>query len=420
MRPATQWKTTLSKGRVMFSVVAQERPTADYRRRPSEVEPGHLVVLTNYIPPHARPLFDALNLRCEKLTILISTEMEGNRHWRPDWGSLDVRRQNTWTFKRPWRHPQGFEESLEIHIPRDTIGWLKRLQPDAIVSEQFGCRSLLSGLYKTFRRRVPLVYLVSLSEHTEQGRGLMRRVLRKWLARKADCVGVNGSSGERYLHELGVPRDRTSIVPYTMVPGVFDQVRPTRPPESAHRLLYSGQFIELKGLVQFTTALSRWAAEHPHRRVEFNLVGYGPERQAIADVETPTNLSLRFLGKRSFHELGEVYGQHGVLVLPTLSDEWGMVVNEAMTAGMPVLGSRYSQAVTELCVEGETGWTFRPDHDDELVDAIDATLNTSVDRLNEMRSACREKVAPITPEYAAEQLLGMVRTAKRINRRGTK
>jgi len=400
------------------AVVEQTVPSRD--DSVFDVEPGHLVVLTNYIPPHARPLYDALNRRCDKLTILISTEMEGNRHWQPDWGSLDVRLQRTWTLKRPWRHPQGFEESLEIHLPRDTVGWLKRLQPDAIVSEQFGCRSLLSAVYKTFRRWIPLAYLVSLSEHTEQGRGLMRRLLRKWLVRRADCVGVNGSSGERYLHNLGVPQDRTFVVPYTMVPGVFEHVQPTRPTETAHRLLYSGQFIELKGLVQFTTALARWAVDHPDRQVEFDLVGYGPEQAAIENVETPANLSVRFLGKRPFDELGEVYGQHGTLVLPTLSDEWGMVVNEAMTAGLTVLGSRYSQAVTELCVEGETGWTFRPDREVEVYRAIDAMLSTSVERLNEMRHICREKAAAITPDYAADQLLAMVRMAKQIIRRGTK
>ena len=51
----------------------------------------------------------------------------------------------------------------------------------------------------------------------------------------------------------------------------------------------------------------------------------------------------------------------GVLVFPTLADEWGLVVNEALAAGVPVLGSLYSQAVEELVRDGENGWTFRPD-----------------------------------------------------------
>jgi len=47
-------------------------------------------------------------------------------------------------------------------------------------------------------------------------------------------------------------------------------------------------------------------------------------------------------------------------------------------------------------------------------------LSTSVERLNEMRHICREKAAAITPDYAADQLLAMVRMAKQIIRRGTK
>ena len=42
----------------------------------------------------------------------------------------------------------------------------------------------------------------------------------------------------------------------------------------------------------------------------------------------------------------------GIFVLPTLADEWGLVVNEAMASGLPVLGSVYSQAAHELCGDG--------------------------------------------------------------------
>ena len=53
-----------------------------------------------------------------------------------------------------------------------------------------------------------------------------------------------------------------------------------------------------------------------------------------------------------------VYSEAGALVLPTLADQWGMVVGEALASGLPVIGSIASQAVTEIVEENVTGWTF--------------------------------------------------------------
>ena len=95
----------------------------------------------------------------------------------------------------------------------------------------------------------------------------------------------------------------------------------------------------------------------------------------------------------------------GILAFPTLADEWGMVVNEALAAGLPVLGSEYSQAAAELCDEDETGWLFRPDSPGDAERALDRAFDTSVERLNEMRAAARARVAPITPERSAERMI---------------
>jgi glycosyltransferase involved in cell wall biosynthesis len=170
-------------------------------------------------------------------------------------------------------------------------------------------------------------------------------------------------------------------------------------------LLYVGQLNERKGIVPFAESLSAWAASRPERHVEFSIIGAGPLRERIAMIETPTNLKLELLGERSFQEIAAAYAASGILAFPTLADEWGMVVNEALAAGLPVLGSEYSQAAAELCDEGETGWLFRPDSPGDAQRALDRAFDTSVERLNEMRAAARARVAPITPERSAERMI---------------
>jgi glycosyltransferase involved in cell wall biosynthesis len=103
--------------------------------------------------------------------------------------------------------------------------------------------------------------------------------------------------------------------------------------------------------------------------------------------------------------LPSLYAQAGIFVLPTLADEWGLVVNEAMAAGLPVLGSAYSQAVEELVEDCLTGWTFRPGQAGEMYKALDRALRTPHEKLEEMRRSARRQVENLTPQFVADLVL---------------
>lgn len=366
--------------------------------------PAHVVLLTNFIPPHQRPLFTALSRRVKKLTILISTPMEPDRQWQAEFGSLDVRVLRTWTVRRPWRHPAGFADRLHVHVPLNTLGVLGELQPDVVLSSALGFATLGAAIYKRMRR-VPLLVWVGLSEHTERGRGRARNWLRRRLISSIDQIMVNGQSGARYLRGLGFADSQISHVPYATEPDLWDQCPLSRDADAARRLLFVGQLNARKGILPFTERLARWTAERPERRVEFSIIGSGPLRERLEAIRTPDNLSLRLLGERNFQQIAGEYARSGILAFPTLADEWGMVVNEALASGLPVLGSVYSQAAEELCVEGETGWLFRPDAPGEIEQALERALNTPLDRLEEMRPAARARAAEITPENSAERMV---------------
>jgi hypothetical protein len=368
-------------------------------------------MLTNFIPPYRLPVYAELASRVEKLTILLSTPMEPNRSWQAEWGSLDVRVQRTWTVRRLWRHSAGFSDTLHIHVPVDTLSQLRALRPDVVLSAELGFRSLFSGVYARYLKQTPLVLWLTLSDHTEQGRGRLRYAARRWLLSRADTLVVNGASGARYVERFGFDRDRVFSVPYTALPGVFERLPLTRPSASAHRLLYVGQLIERKGLAPFIEALATWASMHPQRNVDFDIAGSGPLRDKLESLPTPSNLSLNFLGERNYAALAGAYASSGIFALPTLADEWGLVVNEAMSAGLPVLGSVYSQAVEELCCDGENGWTFRPDSREETIDTIGRALSTPIERLDSMRAVARAAVERLTPQYAVQRLVQAVASA---------
>ncbi len=111
---------------------------------------------------------------------------------------------------------------------------------------------------------------------------------------------------------------------------------------SAYRLLYSGRLLLRKQLVPFVGVLRTWCLENPSRTVEMWFAGDGPERGPLQRLPLAQNLSLKFLGNLNCSDLPGIYEQCGALVIATLADEWALVANEALAAGMPVLGSTYS------------------------------------------------------------------------------
>lgn len=375
------------------------------------VLPAKVVLLKNFLPPAEIPFFVELSRRVRKLVILLSTPVESNRQWKPEWGSLDVRVQRTTTLAGRWKHRAGFTDRTHFHIPWNTTRLLGQLQPDVLVSSELGTRSALSALYRSWRPQTALVVWAALSEHTELGRGLPRRLLRSWLRKRVDHFAVNGPSGERYLESLGVERSKMSRLHYTILPDVFDAQPVDRPVEQAHRLLFVGQLVERKGIVPFLSGLARWCRQHPQRRVDFEIAGSGPEEERIRAVPLPENLHVHYLGFASYQDLPEYYGRCGILVYPTLADEWGLVVHEGMLTGLPVLGSLFSQAVETLVREGQTGWVYRPDAAGDIDAAIDRALSASTAELNAMRAASRAAVEHITPAWAADCLVQALRAA---------
>ncbi len=358
-----------------------------------------VALITNVIPPYHKPIFDRLAQRYPKLRVLLSTPMERNRSWKLEWNNLDVVVQKTITLNRRWRHPKGFSEPLYIHFPVDTLSQLKSFRADIVISWEMGVRTMLSAVYRWTHRASRLIVWAETAEATEHGRGIIRRLLRRTIHRAVDGFLVTGDSGARYLRSLGIGDRKIFKIAYTTDISRFLSASVTRAVENTQRLLYVGQLIERKGLLQFMEALSRWAALHPDRKVEFVVAGDGPLREKLEGLKTPANLKLVLLGNIDYQELPAVYAQAGIFVLPTLADTWAVVVNEAMAAGLPVLGSTYGQAVSELVQDGLNGWTFQPDTGDEMFQALDRCMNMPLDELDRMRERARAAAMRLTPDY---------------------
>jgi hypothetical protein len=336
--------------------------------------------------------------------------MERNRSWKLDWNGLDVAVQKTITVNRRWHHPKGFSEPAYIHFPLDTISQLKRYRAEVAVSWEMGTRTMLAALYRWLYGSSKLLVWAEFSESTDHGRGSLRLLVRRVLHHAVDGFLVTGESGARYLRSLGVPDRKIHKIFYTTEVSRFVRLRVPLI-DRTRRLLYVGQLIERKGLLQFLDTLACWGKQHAEHSVTLTLAGEGPLRLALEHHRLPPNIKLFFRGNVAYDDLPGVYAEADTFVFPTLADTWGVVVNEAMASGLPVLGSVYGQAVSELVRDGFSGWTFRPDMPAEMSTALDTCLSVPPEILQRMGEQARDTARRLTPEYVSNLVAESIHSA---------
>jgi len=168
-------------------------------------------------------------------------------------------------------------------------------------------------------------------------------------------------------------------------------------PRKNHRLL-----LQAYGLYQ--AAGGRWGLQ---------LVGDGPAeplvRRAIEHLPDPGRVSL--LPFQQLDGLRRLYATASGFVLPSLVDQWGLVVNEAMAAGLPVLVSRGAGCAVDLIEEGATGWSFDPRDPAALAQLLHQLEALPPERRDRLRQAAAARLCRFDPEAFATGLEAAVTTA---------
>lgn len=140
------------------------------------------------------------------------------------------------------------------------------------------------------------------------------------------------------------------------------------------------------------------------------IVGSGPEEQSLKRFIREQQISgVHLVPWTQYDELPAYYALASCFILPSISEPWGLVVNEAMACGLPVLVSRNCGCLPELCQRGINGYDFDPYDVDELASYMLRFSSGELD-LEAMGQASRRIIANFTPETWAASLKDCIET----------
>ncbi|HWR34490.1 MAG TPA: glycosyltransferase family 4 protein [Clostridia bacterium] len=247
------------------------------------------------------------------------------------------------------------------------------------------------------------------SGYKERVKEILYPILLNW----PSAVLPGGSRQAKFFRHYGVPENRIHVAHMTVdtqklrsIPGkqrdVFRAEQGLSP--EAVVFLYVGRFVPQKGirlLADVSDVLTR-ACRHA------NLVfaGAGELQQEVQALCARLPEQARYLGRLSTSEVIQWMRASDILVLPSLSEQWGLVVNEAMLCGLPIVASDRVGCVDDLVHHGKNGFIFPAGDSARLAFAL-----TSLAEDGELRRRMGAESARIIEPWTMEREAEAIRSA---------
>lgn len=318
---------------------------------------------------------------------------------------------------------KAYEQCSSREIARKAVAALERLRPAVVVIAGYNHRPMRAAAAWA-RRNGRGVVLLSETAPWDFPRSWWREALKRaWIRRYVDAALVGGQPQRAYAASLGVDPariwDRYNVVDNEHFAKRCEAIRAEGAAQRIqaglpeYYFLYVGRFVRQKNLPLLLRAYRRYRelCADPWRLV---LVGDGPLRNDLVQIARDAGLNdIVWAGFKQSDDLPLYYAFANCFVMASILEPWGLVVNEAMASGLPVLVSRRCGCATDLVQPGNNGFIFEPGNPDELARLMLDISARSAQQLGSMGRASRMIIARWTPEAWADQLACAVQAASK-------
>lgn len=301
------------------------------------------------------------------------------------------------------RRAQGLGAVQRLVADARIITHLWRQRFDAVFIHSYATRLSLFAYLGAVLSRTP-VLLRTESERLRPRppwvEALKHALLRPLFAVTAGFL-VIGEMNREFVQHYGVKRSRQFFTPYSVDNEYFAEQRGlTRPLRRELRQAhgwtdevvvvgFSGKLIPRKGIGDLVDAVATLQAEG--LPVGLLIIGEGPDRSVLQRrVESQAVTLTVFAGFKNQSELAPCYTCLDIFVLPSRFDPWGLVLNEAMLFGLPVLASTKVGAGVDLIQHGKNGYLFEAGDVPALTEGLRGLVRSAATR--RQFGACSEVI----------------------------
>jgi glycosyltransferase involved in cell wall biosynthesis len=315
-----------------------------------------LVIITEIIAPYRIPVFNALarHPEIDLSVIFLATTDPSTRQWRVYAEEINF----SYQILPSWRTRL---EKYNLLLNQKVAGALQKANPDVIVCGGYNYLASWQALRWARRNRTPfLLWCESTANDNRAGHRVIESLKKSFFDKCDGCI-VPGTAAGKYARQMGVSPEYIFMAPNAVDNELFashaNDARRNAPRVRAdlnlpaQYFLFAGRLVKLKGIFELWEA---YGSLNENLRSQFGLVFAGdgplrPELESLAKLVCPG--TIRFTGFVQRDQLASYYGLADCLVFPTHSDPWGLVVNEAMACGLPVICGQSAGCAADLVKE---------------------------------------------------------------------
>lgn len=371
-------------------------------------ERAKLVIVTEIIAPYRIPVFNALAKRKEAdLHVIFLAETDPTlRQWRVYKEEIEFR----YDVLPSWRRRMG---EYHVLINRGIVKALNRIAPDVLVCGGYNyVASWQAVLWAKFHGVPALLWGESTARDQRRGSAPVEFLKSRYL-RLCNGFVVPGTASAQYLAGLGIAGDHIFRAPNAVDIDLFwrlIQKSPQGLPAPAalnlpsRYFLYVGRIVKEKGLFDL---LSAYAQLDAHVRSEIGLIlaGNGADKVELMEAASRINPgAIQFVGFVHRENLPSLYASADAVILPTHTDTWGLVVNEAMSCGRPVVVTDVAGCAPDLVKAGWNGYVVSPKNVPQLSSAM-ARLADDPELRKQMGIRSSQMIRAFSPDAWADGII---------------
>lgn len=282
------------------------------------------------------------------------------------------------TYERSFKK-YNIEKGKKIPFTKGLLKEIRRINPDVLITEGFYQWTPLLIMYSIFYRK-PLFMGYERTPYTERNCSFIKKIHRKITNLFISGYLVNGSETEKYLLSLGVSKEKIHIggmsadskglINSISLLSVEDKNKFKSLYNKPHGIIYlfSGQIVKRKGLGYLLKAWEKHIKLHSNDTLI--IIGFGDLYTHYKEKYKEYN-SIFFEGRIEYCNVYKYYAISDVFILPTIEDNWSLVIPEAMACGIPVATSIYNGCYPELVKKDINGYVFDTYKEETILQALD-------------------------------------------------
>ena len=290
---------------------------------------------------------------------------------------------------------------------------LLEINPDFIVIAGYFEIGMLFALFWSHWHRKKSI-LLSESTENDFKRSWWKENIKSWIIKKYAAALVGGNPHKRYLINLGLSCESIFLGYDVVGNDIFHPKNIQNLPNVIKQpyFLAINRFIPKKNLSFLISAYENYCKIKGDSAWDLVLCGSGELYSNLNQQITALKLtsSIHLPGFLQQEELLPYFAHAGCFIHASIQEQWGLVVNEAMAAGLPLLVSNRCGCYEDLIVEGVNGFGFDPENKEELTNFMVKMSSGEVD-LDRMGQASLKHIEKYSPEYFAQGLKNAIEFA---------